>query len=202
MTSRSEHRTRGYANKKERHRAHQGFAILVGAACSVCCLCTIAVAQTPTPSPTPVISGRATIRAVVTSVSDSGSAAPANYDGVFQRVGLQHGQVVSVKLMLPPSTDGLPVTVRAVDGGTLTAEVLNQQGQTQSVSGSAIQIPAVSDENNQVSGTFQYQPTQGSGAYRLYVNAGPDELLLRFWVQDPSHPNAQADIIPAYLPPP
>lgn len=173
---------------------------------------------TPTPPSPPALRGRASIRAVVVNTSGAGTASPVNYDGVFQRVGVLPGQSVTITLLLPVATLGERILVRAVDGGVLTAQmrvatagpVSNAGTGTYTFSGSAIEIPATinsvvngynGNTSAAVSVSFQYQVAGGTGAFRLYVNAGPDEALLRFWVQDPLNPNKRPDIIPAYLPP-
>ncbi|HKP03086.1 MAG TPA: hypothetical protein VJU77_06920 [Chthoniobacterales bacterium] len=101
----------------------------------------------------------------------------SSHQGGFDRVGLRHDQTIDVRVQYSAAKIGQPITVEALDGGSVVA--------------------ASKDLVVAADGTihFKFRAGHQPGVYQIAVRNGSQELGLQFWVRDDEHPGNNQPVI-------
>jgi hypothetical protein len=150
---------------------------IVLAACVVCCIFFFHAqsdAQTTAQSAPPL--NKLVPDAIANIALGGNKNVTANcFQGLFDRVGLQPNQVVSLSVQLPVALAGRQIIIESLDGGL--------------VSGTSATVA--------IDGTLALQFQAGSqpGRYRINLRSGPLLLGLEFYVLDPTQPENNPAVI-------
>lgn len=94
---------------------------------------------------------------------------PLRHRSVFQLVGVEPNQIVSVAMAYPLSLSGQPVSIEPLDGGRA---IVPQQGLTIGVDGTL---------------AFQFQVGSVPGLYQVRIHRAASAVALQFWALDNQH---------------
>jgi hypothetical protein len=163
---------------------------------------TGALATTPLPTPTPPVvieplptpPGEESFPVVI-NYGQGETTRVSIYRGLMEPVGVLPNQVVTVTISFPTSMAGAPVKLGLYDGGAAGPAPLPGQDLLPSISCPScppLPIPPVP-----VNGSlqFNFQAGRTLGLYRVQMNVGSGQYLLRFYAGRPT-----ADPIPVPSP--
>ena len=97
------------------------------------------------------------------------------FQGLFDRVGLQPNQVVSLSVQLPAALAGRQIIIESLDGG-----LVSDTAATVATDGAL---------------ALQFQAGSQPGMYRVNLRSGPLALGLEFYVLDPTQPENNPAVI-------
>lgn len=133
------------------------------------------------PAPPPTQPGAAAPVVEATATISLGAAGPVTSvcrKGRFERVSLQHDQVVTITLSYALTTVGHTIVAEPLDGG----RVIGKGGK-----------PLLVGADGTLS--FQFQAAHEPGVCQIALHDGPRETGLQFWVVDPQHPENTPPVV-------
>ena len=147
------------------------------------------LATTPLPTPTPPVvieplptpPGEESLPVVI-NYGQGETTRVSIYRGLMEPVGVLPNQVVTVTISFPTSMAGAPVKLGLYDGGAAGPAPLPGQD-IFTISSPPLPIPPVA-----VNGSLQFNFQAGRilGLYRVQMNVGSGQYLLRFYAGSPS----------------